>query len=455
MATRRHLIQIAGRCLATLCCILLFASSIVLVYRHTVMSPHQLTWRAYGFSDLLIDYRAGFVRRGLAGEWLHRLSGHDTELPAANRLLFQNFCVLAITFTLLLVTSARRSFPTILLGLSIPGGIFAIAVSNEFFYRKEAFFYSALTITALAVAQLRRIHATIPRRIAAIFAISLIFVFGTALPLVHEGFFFLSAPASLLLLLAASEAMSLEPSTQFSKSFQRLTAWTYVVWEMFLLAVISRYHGTSDTAQQIWVSLNPTDRQIISPSGALSGGMHTISAPLSAVLSMSMHAFIDGLAWFWLVPLAGLMLYCLALVALNLNTAQESELSEWAVSYIFLAVCTSPMFIMGWDWGRWLASINLSFLILWLSIPASTLSHLSFRMFGRSLACEDHFPTAFELLRRYAALVRSRKPAFVMVLFVFAMTFRLPEGAMEPHDSEYVVHEAIAVTMHLLHRGSQ
>ena len=152
--TRFHqlAVQTAGVCL----CAGLFAASIFLVDHVTLHSMSTLAWDRYGFSDILINYDAGFVRRGLLGAWVRTLSGTGSELPAANAIVFTNFLALVISITVMALRTGRRRIWNTVLVLAIPGGVFAMAAANQFFYRKEIFFLSSLAVMASAVSLLKR-----------------------------------------------------------------------------------------------------------------------------------------------------------------------------------------------------------------------------------------------------------------------------------------------------------
>jgi hypothetical protein len=89
----------------------LIATALYRIYLHTLASPAQLAWTPWAFSDLLIDYRAGFVRRGLLGTIIHHLSGSGSELPVTNRIVFTNFCIGVLALTSLVVLRKKKPAP--------------------------------------------------------------------------------------------------------------------------------------------------------------------------------------------------------------------------------------------------------------------------------------------------------------------------------------------------------
>jgi hypothetical protein len=211
-----------------------------------------------------------------------------------------------------------------------------------------------------------------------------------------------------------------------------------------LFLCMAHFHGNGRVGLEIWEHLNVLDKSMISPSGTISGGIASISLSLTNLIGMSLHVFLSGTAWFWFVPAVGLMLYSFALVALNAGSENGNTAYRYFACYLVLAACTAPMLFLGRDWGRWFASANSSFLILWLSIPPANLAFLDWgsadsypgplslnRMFGKVLnnSC-----------KAYVEFVRGHKRVVFAAMLLFALTFRLPEGIITPSDDQLILH---------------
>ena len=439
-------LRILGPCLATA----LFASSVSLISLITVHSPDKLRWNRYGFADLLLNYDAGFLRRALLGTWIQALAHRGPALPVTNRILFVNFAVLVSLLTLLALRTKRfKAWNTVLL-LAIPGGVFAMSVSHEFFYRKEIFFYPVLAITALAVSLLPRIGGPAARRLFAFCIIAAIFILGVSLTLIHESFLFLSAPANLFLVLAAARAIESPPNPTKTRAAlaARLAAGYSGLMVLTFLALLP-VHGGANASLVIWNSLNPTDRAMLGPFNL--SAIAWISHSFVQLIAEPVGVLISGMAWFWIVPIAGLMLYSLALVAINLNPqagpeTRHDSFYHWVLCYLTLLACSLPIFLIARDWGRWIDSVNLSFLILWLSIPPPTLNPLSSA--NRTIAA--HIRSAS---RAYAEFIQRHQPAAIATMLLFAFTFRFPESILEPSDPRYILYLGGHALWTLLHGG--
>lgn len=451
-SSRKLAVQTAGVCL----CAGLFAASVLLVDRVTLHSMTKLAWDRYGFSDILINYDAGFIRRGLLGAWVRRLSGSGSELPVTNTIVFANFLVLIVSITVMALRTGRQRIWNTILVLAIPGGMFAMAASHQFFYRKEIFSTSTLAVSALAISLLRQISSRGVRRFAAACMIALIFPLGVVLSLIHEGFLFLAAPANLFLLIAAVRAMDISsPTVTSARSLERGVAWAYAGLNLLVFLAMGYFRGGARSTVAIWNGLNPADRDMISPLkftaiGWLSHSMRQLLGEPGAVL-------ISGMTWFWLIPLVGLMLYCLALVVLNRDAKNNSDdhgrdFDRWIGCYLTLAACSLPIFFLGEDWGRWLSSINLSFLILWLSLPASSLPMPNLDRVKSIPATRVALQELKKMLHSYAAFVMRHRQAVVGAMLFFAITFRLPETFLEPSDPRYILYLGAHSVWTVLHR---
>jgi len=418
----------------------LIATPVYRIYLVTLGSLAQLAWLPWGFFDLLIDYRAGFVRRGLLGAIIHHLSGQGSQLPITNRLVFANFCIAVFALTSLAVLRKRNRIRNLILVLIVPGGLFAWGITNQFFYRKEALFLSFLAVTSLGFSLLRSWGSPSIRRLGAVILIALILVAGPVLCLVHEGFLFLAAPANLILLLAIVPYLSLRNPTR-TPIICRYVGAAYSVAIAATFLVECWFRGSAKLAQAIWQNLNPADRAMITAGGAVEGGVSTLSFSIFDALRMPFHVLISGLAWFWLVPILGLMLYCLTTVALDLDAnvgERIRNLQCWSQMYAFLFLCVSPAFLIGWDWGRWIANLNLCFLVLWLAISEDYLPQVApfpkgWRIFSPDLGAA--------ILAACDSFLQRKRAWVIAALVIFAITFRFPESTLQPIDTTYVLHD--------------
>ena len=112
------------------------------IYKVVLVSPnnlhHTLTW---AFSDYLINYSGGFVRRGFLGELLSFL-GEGNIVPTFNIFLLALFTVnLGLLVYLTRLTTVSFLVPS--LAILMPMGLVSISVyaDLEIFARKEMIFF--------------------------------------------------------------------------------------------------------------------------------------------------------------------------------------------------------------------------------------------------------------------------------------------------------------------------
>lgn len=440
-----------ARVLKALVAAVLYASCVILIYRYTIHSANWLSWRPHTYSELLINYSAGFVRRGLLGAWIRRETFGGPALAFSNRLVFFNYLILVTALSALVLSARPNRLRNLIFVLAVPGGAFAMAVTREFFARKEAFFLTGLTVVALLSVLVRRLPSRVLRRCGAALLIVIIFLLGLGFPLLHEAFLLISAPAWTVLLCSLASEFASSAGQQLR--LQKRLAICYLVPVLLLFIVLGHFHGNQQTAQSIWNNLNPHDRYAISSDGQITGGIEAMSMSLLGAVSMPVHVITSGMAWFWLVPVSGLALYCLGLVASNLSDPNPRlEFRRWLLLYGLLYATAAPVFALGWDWGRWIAAVNNNFLVLWLALgtPPARLESAEWLQRIRGLTVVRPVRVvAF----RYMSLVERHPRRVLSLLLLFAFTFRLPEGAMEPTNTNYAFYEAHRAAEVLAHHG--
>jgi hypothetical protein len=425
--------------IAWLAYVALLCLSIYFVSSSTLQSMHSLKWDTYGFSDLLVNYDGGFVRRGLLGAIIkkHTIS-QTSSLPYLNRFVFNDFLVLAFSLTILILISAKRSGIVALLVLTMPGGIFSMALYNEYFYRKEILFYIALCVVACMISVLQRLEDSGIKRALGWATISLIFFSGLVLPLIHESFLFLSAPTHAFLLYAAArEIQSKHSEQEISTKLPRTATQAYLGIQVILFLLLLQFKGSPGIVETMWAKLLPADRALLIRRGEMTA-FQAIGWGLLHQVIMQIHVIVSGFLWYWLVPLTMGFLYCLALTSLGKKSRADSaaiykQTSRWVSCYLTLLICVSPLFLLGWDWGRWLLAANISFVILWLALEPRNLGTIA-DVFPRFSAVLAPLHNAVELLQKAAGTFVDfgyrYRGLLIASMLVFAVTFRVPEACL-------------------------
>jgi len=388
------------------------------IYKLVLVSPNDLHYKLnFAFSDYLINYSGGFVRRGFLGELLSFL-GEGRIVPAFNIYLMALFTVnFGLLVYLTRVTTVSFLVPS--LAILMPMGLVSISVyaDLEIFARKEMIFYCFTTYCAVqSVKNYRLIYgeshnAQLLNSKLKIF-IAQIFIFSIFAMLSHEGFAFYSVPT--LLVLLSVNALRLEPR-------RRITILVLYTILIFLLSIILFFNrGTPDIRIAIIASL---------PDGLR--GYHEaidlIGWHPSQQLTQSLNNFFVNSKIVLFQALPVLIIY-LSLFAIFCRKYSRYHLTcidpviQGAFLFIVISASMGPYFLLSGDWTRLVTSIaiNSSLLIL-------VFSSIDRRHFERTFFISNRGAGIISFKLVPEACLKDNKFAFVVVLLMFwvASTFRI------------------------------
>jgi hypothetical protein len=353
------------RVLRSLALLASVGASVLFVFLSSLRDPSVLRWNVWAYSELLINYRGGFVRRGLLGELLHNAISAAPAIHLVNTLVFVNFAILTIVL-LLLVWRAARSAEAMLLATLMPAGLFQMGVWNEYFFRKEILFEIGFGLFALGILLLRRIPMRSLRSIgeALLLAGVLAFTFGAML--VHEGFLFFTIPA-----LCLTVYLFIRNERQLPALALR-TALLPAALAGVLFLVLTYFHGGAAASSAIWASLTNTDRLLINPTGGIEGGIAAVGWSFIRALKNPLGNVASGSVWVWASLFALSTLYmAVFVVAIGRRSySNEKDIVLHARTflryYLMFSLCTVPLYLIGWDWGRWMSSTNFHFVMFYM-----------------------------------------------------------------------------------------
>lgn len=411
---------------------MLVAISISLVWTATMSNPAHLSWSTWAYSDWLINYDAGFIRRGISGWLIQLVRGSDDDVFAVNLLVFANYATLSLLLMWTWLRSRARNPAAIALAILVPGGLFQMAIGNAFFFRKEIVFHIALGIDCILYAMIASTTVE-SRKLRAAWALVLLFAVQSVLmPLLHEAYAFISFPAAWLL---ARRVAALFPQQRLLARVVKAAVWVQIV----MFVVCAMFKGNPQIAHQMWHMLAPADRSLISPDlpSVPGGGIEAIGWSASFNLSGVLHMFLAGQFWIWGFAAAGIA-GVLVLVTLwngrGYGLAEGEMLRRHMAKLGFLFLASTPMYVLGVDWGRWLSSVTISYLLLFFvdgtasMSPPGVLHLVPTRLRERVSAAFDF--TAHDVARSVSISTgRHRKALFLLALF-FCLTFRAPECCM-------------------------
>jgi hypothetical protein len=351
------------------------AFGILLVWRHTLGSPEPIGWNIWIFSEWLINYSGGFVRRGLAGEIIARVADGHSAARITTMLVFSAYVIFSALFLFLATAGqSKKAGLATLLSILIPGGIFAMARDNHFYYGKELLFLIGLELCCLI--QLAIFSEWGRRFETALIWIFLmiIFVAASLLPLVHEGYVFFGAPAIFILLACLRKAYP-------ERRYLGILMLAYPLLPIGAFCVAAIFKGNASVALTIWNSLSDSDQLIIAPLDP--------SKPCCLVAAIGfgkLHAiagikvFLAGGFWFWIFVIGSVFSLLALITALVYDPQQQAKDAAGVLGLLALLFMASlPMYVIGEDWGRWIMIVSMSYLLLLFTvkpqhIPASILT---------------------------------------------------------------------------------
>lgn len=291
-----------------------------------------------GYSELMLNFQGGFVRRGLLGDILYFISSSTGVSPI---LLIQTICLMALTFVV--IYFVRRFYKLNLNWWILASPIFLGFIS--FFIRKDFILYSLLIIAYMLIRDSQ------PSKVRIVVAI-LLLALGLFL---HEAFIFWGVPVVMLSLIA-----------------ERKSRKAGIVGLIILIAIfglLSIFKGSEQVALEIVNSLhNLPDCETVkydywNSIGALTWKLKD---------TIELHSYLNFVNYYpvWLVIPIRLFVMLLIYYFLsnfifsfkhdNHNTP-ESEKTSFSTLILFSFVCLIPMFtVLSCDWGRLYQYVALS-----------------------------------------------------------------------------------------------
>lgn len=294
---------------------------------------------AWTVGEWLISYAGGFVRRGLPGFVIDILA---TTRGISPIFAIWSACLLAYAFLSFLIWwLCRGKFDTILL---LSPMILLGPIIGDYFVRKD------VLLLALYGTCLGSIYWLTVKKFTRPQSILLINILCIVAVLTHESYGFWGLPSISLALFVATHNSERIRVISWLRSLHLLAPSIFV----FLLCIACK--GSPEQALKIhssWQSiatLIPSTNALFAnkPIGAIDAiGWTTIKG---VSLSYSTLNDIDLLIW---IPAAwALTIY----VCINLFTGKEcGHKASWKrIIVLFQFAAISPLFILGWDYGRWI-----------------------------------------------------------------------------------------------------
>lgn len=290
----------------------------------------------WAISEWLISFGGGFVRRGITGELVRILSELFQLSP--------NFIIVALTaqiFALVLAWTiyvCRKKYPFYVI---ISPLLLGAPVFSGYLVRKD------MLIALVFICSLVLIVSNYNKIIKFI----LVNILCTFAMLAHEMFFFIGLP---LLIVCYS-------LFEYKKKFS-INSILFFFLPICLMLVVALFRGTEEIGLAIveqWNELNSR----ISPSYCCIDELDTAIEALTndIIWHMSLNVsywnkYVYGILW---TPAIWVCIWLVYYVFLTkfIETYDSSMKQAFLSYYFFQTVCAIPLFLLAWDYGRWILLI--------------------------------------------------------------------------------------------------
>ena len=131
----------------------LFCAALLFLAIRQAVGHYQAGGDAWRIGDWLINYSAGFVRRGFSGEVIRLISDllfHDVLFTV---LFVQLFCFTVLVLAALAMLLWRQANLAVFALLAVSPALFTYEVINKFSFRKELLFLAMLGVVSLLMAR--------------------------------------------------------------------------------------------------------------------------------------------------------------------------------------------------------------------------------------------------------------------------------------------------------------
>lgn len=318
-------------------------------------------------TEFLINYQGGFVRRGLLGEFILFLYHSFGINPY--------FVILAISIISLftLFWFFTRSFIKNGYTLFFLPFVFFLGnpIIQNFWVRKDILIILIFILTIYCAQKGSKTYL--------IFA-NIFLILGL---LIHESIGFFSFP--MLLLILSNHPSQLNKFKNRVKSI--LFSFIYLIPSLFTFFCVLYFKGSTDVSQKIWNSWKPIQFPLQGEEDSIiPAAIDGLSWSLQEGLRYSTHTlrnFSDGIY----APIGWLLIILLIYFVLTntdklnfkiLNYRPYRILNKQNISNVLIIQLISiiPLFILGWDYSRWVFFWTSSSFAIILLIPEKDLSEL-------------------------------------------------------------------------------
>lgn len=389
---------------------------IIIFIRQTIEGYTMESWQV---TEWLINYKAGFVRRGLSGQLifeLNRVFNTDAYflIIAICAISYMSMCFLVIR------AAYFKNFPFILLPSAyVLGG----PVINDFWVRKDVF----LVLCFIGVVYLTRFKG--------LAAISVINILCSIAVLCHESFGIWAFPALIL-----AHYLCLSPKETVINLKKLAESFLCFLPAICVFLACLYFKGNAIKANVIWTSW-------LAVQFPYHGGGYTVPPGSIEPLSWDIYKAITHYSYMIFttsygiyVPI-GLLLAVVAVYLIVITTPliyqrlniKESVRANSSVEYsmqmrilsrwlIIQAIVIIPLFIIGIDYGRWMFIGITTSVVLYLFIPLAANERLvGFMVFKESNSGFSIITKLIRLKGKISLIVLNSR--YSVITYILAYSF--------------------------------
>lgn len=307
---------------------LIYTFSIAQVATRTILSD-SFEIHYWSFSELLIYYPGRFIRRGFIGQIIQLIDNDGILLDSTLLVVFINFCLFILFLFLNLRTFELTSYQSFLLLMST-FGIYQVTIYNQYFHRKEMFLITIFLIINLLLKN--RLDRNL--KFVIVLFLTLVSI------LIHEGIALLMFPFIYYLLRKKTDNLKIHK--------------LYFITCLLTFFIVILNAGTPEISDQIRNSLSMEDRIFFEGER---DAITTIGWSLYDTFALTTFTLIfSGSMFLWFFYIALMVLSVFVILDIPFNKISTNNLKALLKdNLIFLFII--PIFIVGFDWGRWIFSI--------------------------------------------------------------------------------------------------
>ena len=290
---------------------------LLIAYLWMMGNVSQARFNPRQMSEWLINYQGGFVRRGLVGEIILKISSVFPITTSIYAIVFWAFAAYVALFLVIYLKARIQDWSVLAVAILLQGGIFHMGSGGIFYIRKEGIFLVFFSILCLIYLNIQA--SSLRRRSIWIGLLTfLLLTISPLMVLMHEAYLFMGFPAAFLLLWIVQKE---NPDLGYLKK-----ALIFLALEVVGLFVLcSMFHGDALQSQAIWDALPFQDRLFLSPTAPYTplGPIDSVAWSLGQHLATIYGIFSTGgiFVWILFIPANGLaLMYVLS----RLDTAKTS-----------------------------------------------------------------------------------------------------------------------------------